>query len=72
MVKAVAIAIVATHLMLPLTPVFDCTNPIVARTYPMQCPTASDPLITGGGSGHGNGRGLIGEILHAIGLGGLL
>lgn len=55
----------------PLKPVFDCDDDDVRRTYPAQCPTASDPLITGGGQGHHNGnddRGLIGRILHSLGL----
>jgi hypothetical protein len=44
------------------TPVFDCTDPVVRRDYPAQCPALPDPLLTGGGQGGVPGSGSCGGL----------
>ena len=58
-------------------PVFDCTDPVVRREYPAQCPEIGVPFLLGGGqephSGGGHCGGLCGLIRGVLGgLGGLL
>lgn len=47
---------------------YECRTPAYAQAHPDECGDSGNPFLLGGGGGGGNSGGLIGSILHHLGL----